>query len=286
MRDDFEQISWLGPQTRNEALEKLHRLRIMLGYPDHWRDYSTLDIKLGDSIGNTLRAQQLEFNRLRNKIGKPVDRTEFYELPQGLDGYHDNPLNVVVFTAGILQPPFFDPEMDDAVNFGWAGAVIGHELTHAFDDKGHLFDGDGNMRNWWSDSDAQSYDQRAACFVRQYSEYPVVENVKVNGELTLGENIADNGGLNLSHAAFEKSRPDATKKIAGHTPEQRFFLAWAQWRCMNITDQKARQLARTDPHSPGKWRVNGVVSNMPSFAEAYGCRAGDAMVRKEPCKVW
>ena len=286
MRDDFEHISWLSPQTRKEALEKLQLLRIMLGYPDHWRDYSTLHIELGDAVGNHIRAQQLEFNRLRNKIAKPVDRTEFYELPQGLDGYHDNPLNVVVFTAGILQPPFFDPKMDAAVNFGWAGAVIGHELTHAFDDMGHLFDGLGNMRNWWSDSDAQSYDQKAACFVRQYSQYPVVENVKVNGELTLGENIADNGGLNLSHAAFERSHPDSTKKIAGHTPEQRFFLAWAQWRCMNITDQKARQLARTDPHSPGKWRVNGVVSNMPSFAEAYACKAADAMVRKEPCRVW
>ena len=286
MRGDFQQISWLSPETRKQALQKLEQLRILLGYPDHWRDYSHLDVRRGDPVGNLLRAQQNEFSRLRNKIGRPVDRTEFYELPQSLDGYHDNPLNVVAFTAGILQPPFFDPAMDNAVNFGWAGAVIGHELTHAFDDKGHLFDGLGNMRNWWTDADAQSYNQRAACFVRQYSEYPVVDDVHVNGELTLGENIADNGGLRLAHDAFEATHPDSASRIAGHTPEQRFFLAWAQWRCVNITEQKARQFARTDPHSPGKWRVNGVVSNMPSFAAAYHCKAGDPMVRKDPCRVW
>jgi endothelin-converting enzyme/putative endopeptidase len=286
MHDDFEQVSWLSPETRKEAIAKLQLLRIMLGYPDHWRDYSQLEIKRGDATGNELRAQEIEFRRLLGKIGKPVDRTEFYELPQGLDGYHDNPLNVVVFTAGILQPPFFDPEMDDAVNFGWAGAVIGHELTHAFDDKGHLFDGLGNLRNWWTPADAQNYTERAACFVRQYSQYPVTKDVNVNGELTLGENIADNGGLRLGYEAFRKTHPDPKTKIAGHTLQQRFFLAWAQWRCMNITDQKARQYARTDEHSPGRWRVNGVVSNMPSFAEAYGCKAGDQMVRAEACRVW
>ena len=175
--------------------------------------------------------------------------------------------------------------MDDAVEFGWAGAVMGHEMSHAFDDKGHLFDGEGNMRNWWTADDAKHYNERAACFVREYSDFPAVDDVKVNGQLTLGENIADNGGLQVAHMAFEAD-PHSERAIDGYTPEQRFFLAWAQWRCMNITDARARELARRDPHSPGRWRVNGVVSNMPSFAKAYGCNAGEKMVSVSPCRVW
>jgi putative endopeptidase len=289
MRSDFEQISWMSDKTRQQAIHKLDLLRAMIGYPGHWRDYSTLTVKRGDALGNLFRAQQFEFRRQLGKIGRPVDRGEFYEVPQSVEGYHDNPINVIVFTAGILKPPFFDPEMDDAVNFGLAGAVMGHELSHAFDDKGHLFDGEGNMRNWWTAEDAAHYDERAACFAKQYSSYTAVDDIKVNGQLTLGENIADNGGLQMAYMAFENSKRKKNveePKIDGYTPEQRFFLGWAQWRCMNITDAKARELARTDPHSPGQWRVNGVVSNMDGFEKAYGCKQGDKMVNAEPCRIW
>lgn len=284
-REDIEQSTWMSAATKQEALKKLELLRAMIGYPDHWRDYSRLEIKRGDALGNALHGEEFEFHRQLAKISKPVDRGEFYELVQDVEGYHDNALNVIAFTAGILQPPFFDPQRDDAVNFGWAGAVMGHEMSHAFDDKGHQFDGEGDMRNWWTSEDAKKYDQRAACFVREYSEFQAVDDVKVNGQLTLGENIADNGGLQLAHMAFE-SQPHSEQAIDGYTPEQRFFLGWAQWRCMNITDARARELVRDDPHSPGRWRVNGVVSNMPAFAKAYGCKAGDKMVRDEPCRVW
>jgi endothelin-converting enzyme/putative endopeptidase len=284
-RDDFAQTTWMDASTRHQATRKLDLVRAMIGYPDHWRDYSALEVRRGDGLGNALRGAGFEFHRQMAKIGKPVDRGEFYELVQGVEGYHDNPLNVIVFTAGILQPPFFDPEMDEAVNFGLAGAVIGHELSHAFDDKGHMFDGEGNLRDWWTAGDAKHYEHRKACFVRQYSQYPAVDDVKVNGDLTLGENIADNGGLQLAWMAF-KAEPRSSRAIEGYTPEQRFFLGWAQWRCMNITEQRARELARTDGHSPARWRVNGVVSNMPQFSNAYGCKPGDAMVRADPCRVW
>ena len=289
MRSDFEQISWMSDKTRQQAIHKLDLLRAMIGYPDHWRDYSTLTVNREDALGNLFRANQFEFRRQLGKIGRPVDRGEFYEVPQSVEGYHDNPINVIVFTAGILQPPFFDPEMDDAVNFGLAGAVMGHELSHAFDDKGHLFDGEGNMRNWWTAEDAAQYDKRAACFSKQYSSYTAVDEIKVNGQLTLGENIADNGGLQLAYKAFENSKQKKNveeRKTDGYTPEQRFFLGWAQWRCMNVTDAKARELARTDPHSPGQWRVNGVVSNMEGFEKAYRCKKGDKMVNSEPCRIW
>jgi putative endopeptidase len=286
VQQDFEESSWMNAATKAEALKKLELLRAMIGYPDHWRDYSTLEIRRSDALGNAFRGQQFEFRRIMTKIGKPVDRGEFYELVHGVEGYHDNPLNVIVFTAGILQPPFFDPRMDDAINFGLAGAVIGHEMSHAFDDKGHLFDGEGNMRNWWTPEDSRNYDERAACFVRQYSSYIAVDDIKVDGQLTLGENIADNGGLQLAWRAFQSMPSRRADPLDGYTPEQRFFLGWAQWRCMNVTEKTAKELARTDNHSPGRWRVNGVVSNMAGFAHAYHCKGGDAMVNKEPCRVW
>lgn len=289
LRSDFEQIPWMSEKTRQEAIRKLELLRAMIGYPDRWRDYSRLTITRGDAVGNLFRAQEFEFRRQMGKIGQPVDRGEFYEVPQSVEGYHDNPLNEIVFTAGILQPPFFDPQMDDAVNFGLAGAVMGHELSHAFDDSGHRFDGEGNMRNWWTAEDAAHYDERAACFVRQYSAYTAVDDIKVNGQLTLGENIADNGGMQVAYMAFENAghaKGAEERKVDGYTPEQRFFLGWAQWRCMNITEAKARELVRTDPHAPGRWRVNGVVSNMDGFAKAYGCKKGDEMVNAEPCRIW
>jgi putative endopeptidase len=286
MQQDFEESSWMNAATRAEALKKLELLHAMIGYPDHWRDYSALEVRSGDALGNAFRAQHFEVRRNLAKIGKPVDRGEFYEQVQGVEGYHDNSLNEIVFTAGILQPPFFDPRMDDAVNFGLAGAVIGHELSHAFDDGGHLFDGLGNMRNWWAPEDIKNYDERAACFVRQYSSYTAVDDINVNGRLTLGENIADNGGLQLAWRALQSSASRHADPVDGYKPEQRFFLGWAQWRCSNVTEKTAKGWARSDNHSPGRWRVNGVVSNMPAFAQAYHCKAGDAMINKEPCRIW
>ena len=286
MQQDFEESSWMSAATKAEAIKKLDLLRSLIGYPDHWRDYSALEIRPNDALGNAFRSQQFDFHRIMAKIGKSVDRGEFYEPVHGVEGYHDNPLNVIVFTAGVLQPPFFDPRMDDAINFGLAGAVIGHEMSHAFDDKGHTFDGEGNMRDWWTPEDSKNYDQRAACFVRQYSNYTAVDDIKVNGQLTLGENIADNGGLQLGWRAFQTSPSRHAAPIDGYTPEQRFFLGWAQWRCMNATEKIAKEWAGRENHSPGRWRVNGVVSNMSAFAEAYHCKAGDAMVNKEPCQIW
>jgi putative endopeptidase len=286
MREDFGETTWWNPNTRWAALAKLEKLRAMIGYPDRWRDYAGLKIARGDALGNAFRAQQFEAARQVAKVGRPVDRGEFYELPQAAEGYHDNSLNVIVFTAGILQPPFFDPKIDKAVTFGLTGGVIGHEITHAFDDKGHLFDGDGNLKDWWAPEDSRRYGERAACFVRQYSDYTAVDDLRVDGELTLGENIADNGGLQLAYRAFAEEYPQPGPAIDGFTPQQRFFLGWAQWRCANVTSQTAAIRARTDPHSPSRWRVNGVVSNMPAFARAYGCRPAALMVNQTPCRIW
>ena len=287
LREDMQTLPWMTEATRRQALAKLEAIGVKIGHPEKWRDYSSLRIVRGDALGNSLRSLSFEFRRQLAKLGTPVQRGEFYELPQSIEGYHDNPLNEIVFTAGILQPPFFDPRMDDAVNFGIAGGVIGHELTHAFDDQGRKWDGQGNLRDWWTPEDAAQYQQRAQCFVDQYSQYTAVDDLKVNGQLTLGENIADNGGLHLAYLALlaglaGKDLP----AIDGFTPQQRFFLAWGQIRCANVTEARARSLARTDPHSPGRWRVNGVVSNMPEFAKAFHCPATAPMVRKEPCRIW
>ncbi|HXZ26673.1 MAG TPA: M13 family metallopeptidase [Terriglobales bacterium] len=287
LREDIQTLPWMADATRRQALAKLDAIGVKIGHPETWRDYSALRIMRGDALGNAFRSLSFEFRRQVAKLGKPVDRGEFYELPQSVEGYHDSPLNEIVFTAGILQPPFFDPRMDDAVNFGIAGGVIGHELTHGFDDQGRKWDGQGNLRDWWTPEDAAQYQQRAACFVQEYSQFTAVDDLKVDGQLTLGENIADNGGLHLAYLALTadlagKDLPG----IDGFTPRQRFFLAWGQIRCANVTQARARSLARTDPHSPGRWRVNGVVSNMPEFAKAFHCPAGSPMVRKDPCRIW
>ena len=287
LKEDIQTLPWMTAATRQQALAKLDIIGIKIGHPERWRDYSSLRIVRGDALGNAFRSLSFEFHRQMAMIGKPVDRGQFYELPQSIEGYHDNPLNEVVFTAGILQPPFFDPRMDDAVNFGICGGVIGHELTHAFDDQGRKWDGQGNLRDWWTEEDAAQYQQRAACFVHEYSQFTAVDDLKVDGQLTLGENIADNGGLHLAYLALMADLAGkAPAEIDGFTPQQRFFLAWGQIRCSNVTEQRARSLARTDPHSPGRWRVNGVVSNMPEFARAFHCPAAAPMVRKDACRIW
>jgi putative endopeptidase len=287
MEKDIHAITWMSEDSKKEALVKLKAVANKIGYPDRWRDYSSLEITRGDALGNSLRANTFEFHRQLNKIGKPVDKTEWLMTPPTVNAYY-NPLeNNINFPAGILQPPFFNRAADDAVNFGAAGAVVGHELTHGFDDQGRRFDAQGNLRNWWTPADGKAFEDRAACVDKQYSGYTAVADVKVNGKLTLGENAADNGGLRLGWMALMESM--AAKPLGeadGFTPEQRFFLGWAQMWCENRTEEIARVHAQTNPHSPGRWRTNGVVSNFPEFAKAFGCSPDSPMVNQNACRVW
>jgi endothelin-converting enzyme/putative endopeptidase len=287
MSADIAQIDWMTPETKKAAEAKLRDVANKIGYPDKWRDYSSLSIVRGDFYGNSQRSNQFEYRREMAKIGKPVDKTEWLMTPPTVNAYY-NPLeNNINFPAGILQPPFFSRSADDAVNYGAAGAVVGHELTHGFDDQGRRFDGDGNLRDWWTADDGKSFENRALCIDKQYSGYVPVDAVHLNGKLTLGENTADNGGLRLAWMALmEKMRTEALGEVDGFSPEQRFFIGWAQMWCENRTDEVARLHAKTDPHSPGKFRANGVVSNMPEFAKAFSCQGNAPMVAQPVCRVW
>lgn len=287
LEKDIAELPWMSAATRRQAVDKLRAVTHKIGYPERWRDYTALEVARGDAVGNQMRAAEFAWKERIGKIGTPVDATEWRMTPPTVNAYYSALENNINFPAGILQPPLFDREMDDAVNFGAIGAVIGHELTHGFDDQGRKFDSQGNLRDWWTAEDAREFEKRAECFVRQYEEYEAVPGVKLNGKLTLGENVADAGGVRLAYLALLAElagKPAA--RVDGFTPEQRFFLGWAQVWCQNRTEEYARRQAITDPHSPGRWRVNGVVSNMPEFREAFGCRAGDAMVREQPCRVW
>jgi endothelin-converting enzyme/putative endopeptidase len=287
LRTDIEQVPWMTEATRKQALLKLDKIANKIGYPDKWRDYSKLEIVRGDALGNNFRANQFEFNRELAKIGKPVDRKEWEMSPPTVNAYYDPQLNDINFPAGILQPPFFDKRLDDAINFGAIGAVIGHELTHGFDDEGRQFDADGNLRDWWTPADARAFDEREQCFVQEYSAFTPVDDVHLNGKLTLGENTADNGGLRLGLMALEAElKENAAKPIGGFTPQQRLFLGWGQIWCENATPEIQRMQAQTDPHSTAEPRVNGVVVNMPEFEKAFGCKAGSPMVRQNACRVW
>ena len=285
--EDIAKLEWMTPATKKKALEKLHAVTNKIGYPEKWRDYSTLKIVRDDALGNSFRAAEHEADYQLGKIGGKVDPKEWVMTPPTVNAYY-NPLeNNINFPAGILQPPFFDPEMDDAVNYGGIGAVIGHELTHGFDDQGRRFAANGNLQDWWTEQDAREFEKRAQCFIDQYSAYTAVDDIKVNGKLTLGENTADNGGLRIAFMALMDALEGKSKrKIDGYTPEQRFFLGWGQVWCRNQTEEAARLRARTDPHSPSRYRVNGVVSNMPEFWNAFRCQAGDPMVRQKACRVW
>jgi len=287
LKQDITELSWMTPETKKQALEKLSRIDNKIGYPDKWRDYSALNIVRGDAIGNSLRANQFEFNRQLNKIGKPVDRSEWGMTPPTVNAYY-NPLeNNVNFPAGILQPPFYDQKADDAINFGAIGVVIGHELTHGFDDEGSQFDADGNLRDWWTAKDKEQFDKLEQCFVNEYDSFVVVDDVHIKGKLTLGENTADNGGLRISHMALlDVLGTTPLKEVDGYTPEQRFFLGYGQIWCENETPQQTRLLALSNEHSDPKYRVNGVVSNSPEFAKAFGCKPNAPMVRKPACRVW
>jgi putative endopeptidase len=287
MDRDIADLPWMTPATKKLAIVKLRAVANKIGYPDKWRDYSALKIARGDALGNSERSNAFEFHREVAKIGKPVDRLEWQMTPPTVNAYYDAQMNDINFPAGFLQPPSFDKSMDDAVNYGNIGATIGHELTHGFDDEGRQFDAKGNLRDWWTAEDAREFEKRAACLVDEYSGFTAVDDLKLNGKLTLGENAADAGGLRIAYMALLDTLGENTPpKIDGYTVEQRFFLGYGQGDCENLTDEIARLLAQTDPHSPGKYRVNGVVSNMPEFQKAFGCTAGQPMVRAKACRVW
>jgi endothelin-converting enzyme/putative endopeptidase len=287
MLEDINTLTWMGPETKKRALEKLHSIVNKIGYPDKWRDYSSVDVKANDFLGNVQRATQFEAKRQLNKIGKPLDRGEWGMSPPTVNAGYNPQLNDITFPAGVLQPPLYDPKMDDAPNYGNTGGTVGHELTHGFDDEGRQFDSQGNLKDWWTKEDAKNFTDRAQCIVDQYAQYVVVDDIKINSKLTEGEDVADLGGLILAWMAWK----DQTKNMKledrdGLTPEQRFFVGYAQWACENDRPENLRVSAITDPHSPGKYRVNGLVVNMPEFEKAFSCKAGQPMVRENRCRVW
>ncbi len=287
LRRDIETLPWMTDVTRKQALVKLEAIQNKIGYPDVWRDYHSLRIARDDLAGNVTRARAFEVARRLGKIGRPVDRGEWLMTPPTVNAYYDPQMNNINFPAGILQPPYYDNGADDAANFGGIGSVIGHELTHGFDDQGRKFDPHGNLRDWWTAADAAEFEKRAACLADEYSAFVAVGDVKHNGRLTLGENTADNGGLRIAYMALEDTLAGGPPPSAGRfTPEQRFFIANAQAWCSNYTDEAARLRAQTNEHSLAKYRVNGVVSNMPEFQKAFSCPAGSPMVRQDACRVW
>jgi len=287
LREDIPTLSWMGPETKKEALAKLEAFKVKIGYPDKWRDYSKLSIERASYAANLRRGAEFEHARQLAKIGKPVDRTEWVMTPPTVNAYYNSHMNEIVFPAGILQPPFYSPDADDAVNYGGIGAVIGHEISHGFDDQGSKFDGQGNLHEWWTPEDRKNFVARSDCVVNQFNGYEVEPGLHQNGKLVLGESIGDLGGLAIAYAAYEKSiagkRP---KDIDGFSPEQRFFLGWAQVWGSNQREEAARTQTQTDPHPLPRFRGNGPLSNMEAFAKAFGCKHGDAMVRENACKIW
>jgi putative endopeptidase len=288
---DIRSLPWMTDDTKKQAKVKLEAIRNKIGYPDVWRDYSSLKIVQGDLVGNFLRANEFEARRQIAKIGKPLDRKEWGMTPPTVNAYYSPPRNEIVFPAGILQPPFFDKTMDDAVNFGGIGVVIGHELTHGFDDQGRKYDPQGNLRDWWTAEDGKEFEKRASCVADEYSSFVAIDDLKLNGRLTLGENTADNGGARIALAALRKMIAQdptgkAGEKIDGYTPEQRFFLGFGRVWCQKQRPEESRRRVIVDPHSPGKYRIDGVVQNMPEFQQAWGCKAGQPMVSENACRVW
>ncbi len=290
LEQDISELPWMTPATKTQALTKLHKIANKIGYPDKWRDYSALQIVKGDAMGNSLRSNEFEARRQLGKIGKPIDFGEWLYSPPTVNAYYFPPQNNINFMAGILQPPFFEQQIDDAVNFGAIGVVIGHELTHGFDDQGRQYDAEGNLRDWWAPEDEKAFKERTDCEVQEYNDFAVSGGEHVNGELTLGENTADNGGLRIAYMALmdalAKEGHGSAKAIDGFTPQQRFFLGFGQIWCTNATPEALRLQVQTNPHSPGEFRVNGSVSNFDEFGKAFGCKAGQPMVRANACRVW
>ena len=287
MQVEIEHLDWMSADTKKEALRKLHAIRNKVGYPDKWRDYSALIVKPNDYFGDAQRATQFEREREWAKVGKPVDRDEWGMTPPTVNAYFNPQMNDINFPAGVLQPPLYDPKLDDAPNYGNTGATIGHELTHGFDDEGRQFDFKGNLKDWWTKEDAKNFEERIQCVRDEYAGFVVVDDIHINSKLTSGEDVADLGGTLLAYMAWKKATAGETLKSAdGFTPDQRFFVGMAQWACENTRPENLRVQAVTDPHSPGSARINGVVSNMPEFEKAFSCKAGQPMVRAKACKVW
>ncbi|MEO8025805.1 MAG: M13 family metallopeptidase [Bryobacteraceae bacterium] len=285
---DIDSLAWMSPETKKEAHAKLAAVTQKIGYPETWEDYATVEIRRDDYFGNAARSAAFYRKKNIDQIGKPKNRKEWFIPVTTVDAFYSGQNNEIVFPAGILQPPFFDKNADDAVNYGSIGSVIGHEITHGFDDQGRKFDAEGDLRDWWTANDAQEYEERAQCIVAEYSKFESA-GLSLNGKLTLGENTADNGGLRIALMGLMASLAKSGKppgKIDGFTPEQRLFLAFGQTWCSNATDEVLKLLVATDPHSPGRWRVNGTVSNMPEFANAFACRVNQPMVRGPACRVW
>jgi putative endopeptidase len=288
LRDDLQTLSWMSPETRKKAIQKLDMITLKVGYPDKWRDYSKFHVTNGPYVDNRFAGNTFEFHRDLNKIGKPVDRTEWGMTPPTVNAYYNPSMNEIVFPAGILQPPFYDAHWDDAVNYGGIGAVIGHEMTHGFDDQGAKFDGHGNLKNWWTPQDLKNFQARGECIVKQFDGYKAF-GLQEPGKLVEGESIADLGGMTISYRAFQKTaEAKSGKKIDGFTPDQRFFLAWARMWAANYRPQIARLLMKTDPHPLSQFRTIGPLSNTPAFAKAFGCTENTPMVRPAGarCRIW
>jgi len=285
----IQQLVWMSPATKRQALTKLHAIRNKIGYPDQWRDYSSVTIISTDFYGNNLRAIEFESHRQLNKVGKPADRGEWDMTPPTVNAYFNDQMNDINFPAGVLQPPLYDSKMDDAPNYGNTGSTIGHELTHGFDDEGRQYDAKGNLKDWWTKEDADQFVKHADCVVDQYAQYVVVDDVHINSKLTEGEDVADLGGTILAYIAWKDATKDMTLQDRdGLTPDQRFFVGLAQWACENNRPENERVNAITDPHSPGKYRINGVVVNMAEFGRAFSCKVGQPMVKppEKICHVW
>jgi endothelin-converting enzyme/putative endopeptidase len=287
LKADIGDLTWMTADTKQQALVKLRAVAKKIGYPDRWRDYRDLRIVRGDALGNSQRANAFEFHRDIAKIGKRVDPDEWGMTPPTVNAYYSPTENNINFPAGILQPPFYYGAGDRPTNFGAAGTVVGHELTHGFDDQGRKYDAQGNLHDWWKPEDARNFEERAACLADEYSGFTAVDDAKVNGKLTLGENTADNGGLRLALMAYmATAATEPARTIDGFTPEQRLFIGFAQIWCDNARPEAIRLRVQTNPHSPGRFRTNGVVSNMPEFAKAFSCKAGAPMIRANACRVW
>ena len=290
MATDIDQLDWMSDVTKVKAKEKLHAVADKIGYPERWRDYTKVIVTADDALGNAKNATAFENDRELDKINKPVDRSEWQMTPPTVNAYYDPTMNNINFPAGILQPAFYDPKADIATNYGHIGAVIGHELTHGFDDQGSQFDATGNFSDWWTAEDKKKFESRTACLVNEYGGFTAVDDVKVNGKLTLGENTADNGGALIAYMAYlaraKKEGIDITKKMDGYTGPQRFYIAYAQNWCENPRPEQVREQVLTDPHPPDHFRANGAVVNQPGFSEAFSCKKGTPMAPANNCRVW
>ncbi len=289
MARSIDSLAWMSDGTKARAHAKLQAIVNKVGYPDRWRDYAAFAVQRGDFLGNGVRGNVFESKRRLAKIGQPLDRGEWSMTPQTVNAYYDAQMNDINFPAGVLQAPLYDPKLDEAPNYGNTGGTIGHELTHGFDDEGRQFDAQGNLKNWWTKKDGREFEKRAACVADQYATYPVVDDIRINSQLTLGEDLADLGGLVLAWEAWKahmKGQPGESRD--GLTPEQRFFVGFAQWDCADARPEALRVQAKIDPHSPAKWRINGVVVNMPKFEKAFACKPGAKLVKPagQHCKVW